>query len=349
LRLLAPRVDGFSVSSLFEARLARLAGKGSLHITTPGLRCEEIDEIGALCDFMAFNSLEQFRRYAPLLSPRTSAGLRINPKLSFLQDPRFDPCRAFSKLGVSCERLIGALEQTPALAGQIRGLHVHNTFASRSFAPMAQTVERVEAALMHRLPGLRWVNLGGGYLFESADDLQPLCRIVDGLRSRWGVAVFFEPGKAMVGAAGYLVARVIDLFDSDGKLVAVLDTSVNHHPEIFEYQTRPQPDWEEPEEGYSAILAGCTCLAGDVLGEFRFASRLALGDRVVFRNVGAYSLIKANRFNGHNLPSIYAWDGGVEVRRLKQYSFVDYLGQWADEPGADAAPGPMRTPSALES
>ncbi|MBS1214494.1 MAG: carboxynorspermidine decarboxylase [Proteobacteria bacterium] len=315
LRLLAPRIDGFSVSSLFEAKLARIAGGGSLHITTPGLRSEEIEEIGDLCGFVAFNSLEQFQRYAPLLEHRASVGLRVNPKLSFLQDPRFDPCRAFSKLGVPFDRLDDALAQDATLAGRLCGLHVHNAFASRSFVPLAQTIERLEETLMHRLPKLEWVNLGGGYLFESLDDLDPLCRIVEKLRSRWGVEVIFEPGKAVVGAAGYLAARVIDLFESDGKPVAILDSSVNHHPEIFEYQSRPQPGWNEPADGYAAILAGCT------------------------------SLIKANRFNGHNLPSIYAWDGHLEVRRLKQYAFDDYFGQWAADSGADSASWHERTPS----
>ncbi len=337
LRLLAPRVDGFSVSSLFEARLARLAGRGSLHITTPGLRAEEIAEIGTLCDFLAFNSLEQFRRLASLLGPTASPGLRINPNLSFLEDPRFDPCRPFSKLGVPIDSLESSLRDDAALADRVRGLHLHHAFASRSFAPMAQAVTRIEESLLPHLPRLDWINLGGGYLFECADDLGELCRIVEGLRSRHAVKVFFEPGNALVGKAGYLVATVIDLFESDGKPVAVLDTSVNHHPEIFEYQRRPQPDWDEPAEGCQAILAGCTCLAGDVFGEFRFATPLEIGSRVAFRHVGAYSLIKANRFNGYNLPSIHAWDGRLELRRLKQYSFEEYLGQWAGDD--EAGPG----------
>jgi len=34
------------------------------------------------------------------------------------------------------------------------------------------------------------------------------------------------------------------------------------------------------------------------LGQYRFDKPLKLGDRVAFKNVGAYSLVKANRFNG---------------------------------------------------
>lgn len=331
LQTLAPVLDGFSVSSLFEARLAALAGGGALHLTTPGLKAAEMAEICQLCDTLAFNSLEQFQRLAGGLSRGTSPGLRVNPGLSFLADQRYDPCRPHSKLGVPLPELERQLAGQSNFAQALRGLHVHNAFSSRSFEPMTRTFERLEATLLHRLPNLEWINLGGGYLFQRDEDLEELCRISRRLTRDYGLRVLFEPGKGLVGEAGYLVASVIDVFISDGKTIAVLDTSVNHIPEVFEYQRRPEPGWDEPASGETAILAGCTCLAGDLFGEFRFPRRPALGDRLVFRDVGAYSLIKANRFNGYNLPAIYAWHDGLELRLLKQYSFGEYLHQW----GAD--------------
>ncbi|HUL10712.1 MAG TPA: carboxynorspermidine decarboxylase [Methylococcaceae bacterium] len=330
LGLLEPWVDGFSVSSLFEARLAATIGDGgrSLHISTPGLRREEMSEIGSLCGFIGFNSLGQFRRFLPFLRNGSSAGLRINPKLSFLDDRRYDPCREFSKLGVPLEELERVLAKGDFPGNRLRGLHFHNVFSSRSFDPLQKTVARIEESLADWLPELEWLNLGGGYLFETEADLQGLCEVAGGLRRRWDLDVYFEPGKALVGQAGYLVASVIDLFENDGKLVAILDTAVNHHPETFEYQIRPEPAWDEPGEGQVAILAGCTCLAGDVFGEYRFERPLVLGDRVAFQNVGAYSLIKANRFNGYNLPAIYAWDGRDGLRLMKSYDYEGYASQW---------------------
>ena len=103
LRVMAPRLDGFAVSSLFEARLARsvLGEHGSVHITTPGLRPDEVGETGSLCDYVSFNSLCQWRRHAPGLQGRANCGIRVNPQLSFADDFRYDPCRPHSKLGVT--------------------------------------------------------------------------------------------------------------------------------------------------------------------------------------------------------------------------------------------------------
>jgi carboxynorspermidine decarboxylase len=112
----------------------------------------------------------------------------------------------------------------------------------------------------------------------------------------------------------------------------VLDTSVNHLPEVFEYQTRPALLDEATDGDQVVTLAGCTCLSGDLFGEYRFARPPAIGDRVAFRNVGAYSLIKASRFNGHNLPSIHALGTDGAVRLLKAYGYEDYHRQWGDRP-----------------
>ena len=64
LSLMATEVDGFSASSLFEAKFARdvLGNQKTVHITTPGFRPDEIPIISELCDYISFNSLSQWER-----------------------------------------------------------------------------------------------------------------------------------------------------------------------------------------------------------------------------------------------------------------------------------------------
>ncbi|MCK9637807.1 MAG: carboxynorspermidine decarboxylase [Methylobacter tundripaludum] len=324
LDMAKPFVDGFSASSLFEARLAGevLSGQGSIHLTTPGIRTDELDELSLLCSHISFNSLTQYQRYAETAGALTSIGLRINPKLSFLHDDRFDPCRQHSKLGVAIEELSRSIG-----LDQIQGLHIHNVFSSTDFAPLIKTVEKLQHYLGIGLAELEWLNLGGGYLFGQIEDHRPFIELVKKLKNDFGLEVYIEPGKAIVGQAGHLVATVIDSFVSDGETIAILDTSINHHPEVFEYQRQPELHEHDPDGQYSAILAGCTCLAGDVFGKYCFKAPLAVGDKVVFNNVGAYTLIKANRFNGYNLPDIYV-SNSLRVKKLKHYDYQDYRRQW---------------------
>nr|WP_157205643.1 carboxynorspermidine decarboxylase [Methylomonas koyamae] len=315
------RVDGFSVSSLFEAKLAQgvLAGLGSIHLTTPGIRPDEFGELAELCSHISFNSLPQYQRLQGA-GHGYSPGLRVNPKLSFAADRRFDPCRPHSKLGVDIELLRNGLPDSVA------GLQFHTVFSCRDLAPLQTTVLALRP-LLERNRQLRWLNLGGGYLYQDIADLEPLTKLIAWLRAEFAIDVYLEPGKAIVGDAGYLLATVLDRFVSDGKVVLVLDTSVNHHPEVFEYQIRPRLLEEVVEGGQSAILAGSTCLAGDVFGEYRFDRIPEVGEKLVFAEVGAYSLIKANRFNGYNLPDVYTVDQTGLVLQ-KRYDYADYRRQW---------------------
>lgn len=325
LRLAATQLDGLSVSSLFEAKLARetIGDSGSIHLTTPGLRVDEFAEVAGLCSHISFNSLSQWRSMGNLVGGY-SAGLRLNPKLSFADDRRYDPCRLNSKLGIA----IDALDRV-AWRGKIEGLHFHTVFGREDFAPLIQIIGSLRNKLTENGHELKWLNLGGGYLYSQVVDRQPFIELVRALKRDYGVNVYIEPGNDIVKQAGYLFSTVIDRFDSDGKTVAVLDTSINHLPEVFEYQRSPEIVLDHPGD-VPVILAGSTCLAGDIFGEYGFSNIPAIGDRVVFKNQGAYSLIKANRFNGYNLPDIYRWNGS-DLRRLKHYDYQDYRRQWSVE------------------
>ncbi len=351
LRVMAPRLDGFAVSSLYEARLARVvvdhcgSDGSSVHITTPGFRAGEMEEIGLLCDHVAFNSLGQWERFSKQLSGTANRGLRVNPQLSFADDCRYDPCRPQSKLGVPLDDLAAVLRDEPARLDGVRGLLVHSNCDSPDFAELRATVERLRERIPELLGRVKWVNLGGGYLFEEdgepCGDLDELCRAVDSLRSEYGVEVFIEPGSGLIRAAGYFVASVLDLFRSGGATVAVLDATVNHMPEVFEYGFQPDVVGAEAsgaanssgpavevDAAHEYLLAGCTCLAGDLFGYYRFPEPLSVGDRVVFSNAGSYSLVKAHTFNGVALPSVYALTTDGELVPQGSPSYEEYAARW---------------------
>lgn len=327
LELAKPYLDGFSVSSLFEARLADeiLAGQGSIHLTTPGIRPDELAELASLCSHISCNSISQYRQVASVAQNRTSIGLRINPKLSFTADARYDPCRQFSKLGADISDVL-----SPDITQQIKGLHFHTVFSATDYAPLMQTLDKLRHFMGDGLARLDWLNLGGGYLFDQIADSNSFIGLVSQLKKEFDLDVYIEPGNAIIGKAGYLLATVVDCFDSDGKAIAILDTSVNHHPQVFEYQRQPELVEQDPNGLYPVILAGSTCLAGDIFGEYRFNQPLLVGDVVVFKQVGAYSLVKANRFNGYNLPDVYTVNGG-QVRRIKRHTYQDYRQQWMSD------------------
>ena len=327
LETMVGRVSGFSASSLFEANLARhvLGSAGSVHATTPGFRPDEMVRIADVCDFVALNSLPQLERYGKMLRGSTSLGLRVNPQMSFVDDARYDPCRNRSKLGVPLDHLVGALEEEPRLLDDVDGIHFYSNCDSDTFKPLYKTVRRITKRLNGPLQRLGWVNLGGGYLFGNGMQQEYLYEAIARLRDRYDLEVFMEPGAAMVRKAGSLVARVIDMVDIAGETLVYLDTTVNHMPEVYEYQYRPEIRGDTPKGRYRYRLVGSTCLAGDVFGRYAFDLPLEVGSRVVFPNMGAYTMVKAHTFNGINLPSIYTMTTAGDLLLHKQFTYQDFF------------------------
>ena len=325
LEIAKPFVNGFAVSSLFEAHLARevLAGEGEVHLTSPAFLAQELYELSALCTHINFNSLSQHARFSDAVEAQTQVGLRVNPKISVACDERFNACRQHSKLGVNIDTLWHSNH-----IEQIQGLHFHTVFGATDFKPLLETIEKLRSYFGNSLKNLKWLNFGGGYLFHKIENHQPFIDLVIDLKRELNIDCYLEIGNGVVGNAAQIVASVIDVFESDSKTIAILDTSVNHNPEVFEYQRSPIVREHNENGRFSAILAGGTCLAGDIFGQYRFQHPLQIGDQITFENVGAYSLIKASRFNGHNLPSIYLQRENGQIELIKAYGYQDFLQQW---------------------
>ena len=148
LKEIAKYVKGFSVSSLFESMLANYVSnkKHTVHFVGPGVNLQQWPTLSKKAQFVTFNSLEQFMRLKDKLYPKVSYGIRLNPKLSFVSDDRYDPCRSFSKLGVPLSDMLDFLKAN-SFAKHIQGLHFHNNCDSQDFSQMEKTFLKVESVL----------------------------------------------------------------------------------------------------------------------------------------------------------------------------------------------------------
>ncbi len=325
LRAMQTGVDGFAVSSAFEARLAASVATEQQHIqlTSPGLSKRECEDAASNCTAVCFNSVEQLRHLLPVLPTTCDAGIRVNPELSFVRDARYDPCRKASKLGVPVSQLATEIQVKPDLLCGIKGLLIHSNYGSNSFCPLFETVEQVVESLGDALGEFEWINLGGGYWLDA--DVEPLQRASELLRNKYGLSVLIEPGSGIVAKAGVIVSSVVDQFVRDGVTVCVLDTTINHMPEVFEYQFEPDVAGHRDGAPHSYLLAGASCLAGDVFGEYSFDDQLEVGSRVVFEEMGAYTFVKSHMFNGINLPTVYMLTEAGDLELVRRFGYDDYL------------------------
>jgi carboxynorspermidine decarboxylase len=173
--------------------------------------------------------------------------------------------------------------------------------------------------------------MGGGHYITQADyNVELLISLIRDFRARYGVEVYLEPGGAVVLNAGVLVASVLEIVHNQVD-IAVLDVSASAHmPDVLEMPYRPDVIGAERAgvKEHTYRLAGNTCLAGDVIGDYSFDRKLHPGDKLVFTDMAQYSMVKNTQFNGVQLPSIGIADPATgSITIVRSFSYDDYKGR----------------------
>lgn len=313
--VVADYLDGTCASGLWEARLAREHYHGHLTTYSPAYRRDDLAEILRLSDSVIFNTPDQIARFAEVIATARAEGevfdigLRLNPEHSVGEVARYDPCQAGSRLGFPVSQL------RPEHLDGVDGLHLH-ALCEQDFEPLRRIWASLEPRLEAVLPRLKWLNLGGGHHITRADyQRDDLVALLRHITARHGVEVYLEPGEAVALDAGILIGEVLDTFDN-GVPVAITDISATcHMPDVIEAPYRPAL-LNERETGVAVRLGGPSCLAGDIIGDYRFDAPPAPGQRIAFLDQAHYSMVKTNTFNGVPLPAIALWDSASDALRL---------------------------------
>ena len=327
---LAPYVEGVTASGLFESRLGKLMGK-EVHVHAPAYADDEIGDLCEACTHIVFNSLGQLRKFGPEARKRgLSVGIRINPGFSSADCLKYDPCCPDSRFGVLVDEIEGNLDL-------VDGLHIHALCEGYSddFAGMVEKfVSLLEAPALRRLlPRLKWINLGGGEVINDPAFATPRAvAAVKALKALGGFEVMIEPSEYMVRYSGSLVAHVLDVIRRKGKDIAVLDVSAScHATDLLLFDMRADViSPAQSDEGRKTILGCVSCLAGDVIGEYRFAKPLEVGDEVVLGGLGCYSFAQQSWFNGIRHPDVVLVSKAEGERTVLSWDYGDYLREFHD-------------------
>ena len=324
--LLARYLAGAEASGLYEARLGaeEMPGK-EVHVFCAAYRDDEFGELLQYADHIVFNSLNQLAKFGPAAKAAgRQVGLRVNPECSTQQGHElYDPCAPGSRLGVTRAQWDAAM--TPGLLALLDGLHFH-TLCEQDADALERTLAAVEARFGEVLPRMRWLNMGGGHhITRPGYDLPRLERCLTGARDRWGVQVYLEPGEAVALNAGFLLTRVLDVGRNGDTAFAIVDASAAcHMPDVLEMPYRP-PLWGDDGAAPCPVrLGGPTCLAGDVVGDYRFASPPRAGDLLCFGDMAIYTTCKNNTFNGMPLPALWLRRDGGALVPLRSFGYDDF-------------------------
>ncbi|QSV47281.1 carboxynorspermidine decarboxylase [Geobacter benzoatilyticus] len=317
-------LQGVCASSPWEARLGREEFGREVHSFAAAFKESDVVELLAVSNHLVFNSFNQLDRFRPLWEKergRVSVGLRVNPEHSEGHTPIYDPCAPKSRLGIPRREFDGR-----SLEG-VEGLHFH-TLCEQLFEPLERTAKVFEEKFGPFLHGMKWLNLGGGHhITREGYDIDALVELIKYFKGKYGVEVYLEPGEAIAIGTGILVGEVLDVVRNEMD-IAILDVSATcHMPDVLEMPYRPgiTGGFDPGEKAHTYRLAGPSCLAGDVIGDWSFEQPLQPGDRLVFEDMSHYTMVKTTTFNGIQHPAICTFEPETgELRVVRRFGYEDF-------------------------
>jgi carboxynorspermidine decarboxylase len=319
-------LDGVSTSGLWEARLASEFYDGEIATYSAAFKPEELEEICRLSDHVIFNSPFQHDRarlileHAAANGAPVSVGLRVNPQVATGEVAKYDPSAPGSRLGFPLDQL------TEEHMEGVEGIHFHN-LCEQDFEPLKATWDRVFDVIEPFFGQLKWINMGGGHHITRADyQREELVEFLRDAAEDTGCQIILEPGEAVALDAGILVGTLLDTMFNEVP-VGITDISATcHMPDVLEAPYRPAMLGEIADEGMIPIrLGGPSCLAGDVIGDYRLPVPAEPGARFAFLDQAHYSMVKTNTFNGVALPSIWIWDSESDALDcIKRFDYEDF-------------------------
>lgn len=342
VRLLYEAGSGVDANSIGEVELALRAGFSPSDIVFSGVgkSPEEIDRAVQL-PLKAINAesageLERIDRSAQARGVRARVAVRVNPDIDAGTHPHISTGLHVNKFGVPLEQardLYRRMSSQPGL--QPVAIHVHLGSQILSTEPIqraANAVLRLAQDLASSGMSLEYIDVGGGlgisYDGSPVPTAADYASAVVSIFGPSGFAIALEPGRYIVGPAGILLARVVDLKDAaGGRKFAILDAGMTElmRPALYGSFHRIEAVTLRSTRELCYEVVGPVCESTDALGHDRRFHALEVGDLLAIFDAGAYGSAMSSNYNRRPLPAEVLVDGGRAAVIRRRQSVDDML------------------------
>ncbi len=315
--LMRKYMDGTTSSSLFEARLGHEKFGKETHAFSVGYSRHDILEMRKFADKIIFNSASQLEMYHNDVKG-LKLGLRVNPGISYSHFDLADPARKYSRLGVLDRKKV--MEMAPLISGVMFHFNCEND----DFANLAKSMDYIGGKYGSLLKKMQWVSFGGGLFFtKKGYPVREFCIKMKEFSGKYGVQIYLEPGEAAITQTTELVTTVLDVVHNKID-IAIIDASLEAHTlDHLIYRTTPRLSYPEPGKS-KFMIAGRSCLAGDVFGTHGLKKPLRVGDEVRIADTAGYTMVKKNWFNGVPMPSIAVRRLSGKIEVVRKFGYEDF-------------------------
>jgi len=338
LRLLRELGSGVHACTAGQYAIAKHAGFRGSEIVVTGCNLTD-DDIRRVADagvYLNADSLGQLERYLSVGEVQ-EVGIRINPSVHKLEGVINVAVGPDARVGISPSQLDQARTIAAHYDAKIVGAHTYVGTGIRDEEYMLHVLDSLLHSASH-LPDLRYVDIGGGFSIPYEAEEKPFNWSVygPGVRARFDnlskgrkpkIMLLLEPGRAIIGDAGTLIARVVDVKRNNGHVFVGTDTGFSNFPRPYIYGKfhRVSLITDDPRSPATGVaICGNTVAANDFLAKGLTLPMPKVGDLIAIHDVGAYSFSMSSSFCSVPRPAEVLIDDG-QARLIRNRETIDDL------------------------
>ena len=335
LRLMNSLGSGLDTVSIQEVQLGLMAGfePSSIIFTPNGVSLEEIEEaakLGVRINIDNLSILEQFGSKHPDIP----VCIRINPHVMAGGNSKISVGHIDSKFGISIHQIPHLLRIVDLTNMKINGIHMH-TGSDILDIDVFLYASEILFETAKNFPELEFIDFGSGFKvpYKKGDIETNIEELGKKLGNRFNafckeygreLTLAFEPGKFLVSAAGFFLAKVNVVKQTTSTVFASIDSGFNHliRP-MFYGATHSIDNISNPDgrERYYSIV-GYICET-DTFASNKRISEISEGDILCFKNAGAYCFTMASNYNSRFRPPEVLWHNGKAILIRERETFDD--------------------------
>jgi diaminopimelate decarboxylase len=336
--------EGSSVDavSMWEVDVALAVGFGPRQIVFDGVGKSDAElERAVALDLKAINveSTGELARAEGIAARKgvvARVAIRVNPDIDAKSHPHISTGLKINKFGIPAADV---LQMLPGFQDRktvrLVALHVHVGSQITSMEPIRGAAARLaDLARGAQQAGvtLEYVDAGGGLGISYDGGAVPsfseyASAFIEHIRPLH-LPIVVEPGRSIIGPAGALVARVLDMKPRTASSeFAIINAGMTElmRPALYNafHLIEPVVARAGPLKQYE--LVGPVCESGDVVGRDRMLTPLEVGDLVAIRDTGAYGAVMASNYNRRPLPPEVLVDNGAWRVIRRRQTLADLL------------------------
>ena len=252
------------------------------------------------------NEIIEIEKIARKSKKKINIGIRFNPNTDAKTLKNISTGKKENKFGLTKKKFLYILKKYKnSEFVNVICLSVHIGSQITSHVPYKNMLNEVNKIIQNSKYKFKYIDLGGGMGIKYENKTNKLNylkynKLIKSFLKKNNSNIIFEPGRSIIGNAGYLISKIIYIKHTDSKNFVILDSAMNDfiRPALYGAKHRIIPSkLNNKKISKKHEFVGPICETTDKFLTVDEYQKINQRDIVLICDVGAYGMVLSSNYN----------------------------------------------------